>query len=120
VILNYTTTSYSYTLSLHDALPIFLPLLKECFLEKIINTYSPEKIRFATWLLFIDKFNSQLFIKNTKELSILYPLYIDDKVIDFSFAVFEKDTVVIFISESSKEEIIRLESIIKKESFSLS
>ncbi|HLR68118.1 MAG TPA: hypothetical protein VK105_13480 [Virgibacillus sp.] len=110
---------YSFFTS-KEGLPIFLPLLKECFLEKIINTYSPEKIRFATWLLFIDKFNSQLFIKNTKELSILYPLYIDDKVIDFSFAVFEKDTVVIFISESYKEEIIRLESIIKKESFSLS
>src|SRR5699024_8816450 len=100
---------YSFFTS-KEGLPIFLPLLKECFLEKIINTYSPEKIRFATWLLFIDKFNSQLFIKNTKELSILYPLYIDDKVIDFSFAVFEKDTVVIFISESYKEEIIRLES----------
>ncbi|WP_271400051.1 hypothetical protein [Salinicoccus roseus] len=89
----------------HDELPIFLPTMKECFLENLLINYHENKIRLGLWDGFINLLRKNYLIENNKQDILMYPLIIDDKILDYSLGLFHEDTAIIFISQQYKEDI---------------
>ncbi|AKG05321.1 hypothetical protein AAV35_011400 [Salimicrobium jeotgali] len=81
-------------------LPVFLPMMKECFLEKLINDYSSNEIKFGVWSKLINSIRENFLVDRKETITIMYPVILEHKVLDYSFAIFDKGNAIIFISNA--------------------
>lgn len=92
--------------------PIFLPVLKECFLEKIEQNLTKEKIKKSVWSALISQLSDNFLGASSREMQALFSIVLVEKrtnnkiVIEESFAIWNKNDVVIFIPNDSSQELM--------------
>lgn len=92
--------------------PIFLPVLKESFLEKIEQILGIEKVKSLVWDAVINQLTDNFLVTSSKGIQALFSIALVEKgtnkkiVIEESFAIWDKNDVVVFISYDLSEELI--------------
>ncbi len=98
----------------HKQLPVFLPMMKECFLEKIIKDYSWEKVKFGACYSLINSLENNFYLERYKEIKLMYPLVLRNEkeekssIIKDSFAIFEKSSMVLFLPYDDRNNTVKL------------
>lgn len=92
--------------------PIFLPMLKETFLEKIEQDLTKEQIKSSVWSALTTQLKNNFYLLESRGLQSLFSIIFvenssDNKIIfNESFALFGKNNIVIFLPNDSNEELI--------------
>lgn len=95
-----------------NELPIFLPVLKESFLEKIEQTLTVDEIQLSSWNAIINQFMNNYQISATNNFQAFYSIVFTNKAaeknftIENSFALLYKNDLLIFIPNELDAELI--------------
>ncbi|MGK0723299.1 hypothetical protein [Aerococcus urinaeequi] len=95
-----------------NELPIFLPMLKESFLEKIEQNLTIDDIQHSSWNAIINQFVNNYQISTNRSLKTFISLAFTNKaeekdfIIENSFALLHKNDLLIFIPNELDAELI--------------
>src|SRR5699024_8669361 len=95
-----------------NELPIFLPMLKESFLEKIEQNLTIDDIQHSSWNAIINQFVNNYQISTNRSLKTFISLAFTNKaeekdfIIENSFALLHKNYLLIFIPNELDAELI--------------
>lgn len=100
----------------NNGYPVFLPVLKESFLEKVEQILPTEVIKRAAWSATINQVRDNYMIASSNNMQTLFSLtFIEEEtnrevLIENSFAIWNKEDVVIFIPSDLNDEVLHVVS----------
>lgn len=92
--------------------PIFLPVIKESFLEKIEQLLTTEHLKKSAWRAVINQVRDNFLNIYSREIQAIFSVILIEKetnletIIETSFAVWDKSNIVIFVPNDSNKELL--------------
>ncbi|PLS33838.1 hypothetical protein CYV26_12075 [Carnobacterium maltaromaticum] len=106
--------------------PIFLPVIKESFLEKIEQLLTLEHLKGSSWRTVINQVRDNFLPIPSREIQAIFSIILIEKetnletVIENSFMIWDISDVVIFVPEDLNEELLEsLKLGIRDENYAL-
>ncbi|STD26299.1 Uncharacterised protein [Enterococcus mundtii] len=106
--------------------PIFLPVIKESFLEKIEQLLTVERLKDSAWRAVINQVRDNFLMIPSREIQAVFSIILIEKetnfetVIENSFVIWDISHVVIFVPNDLNEELLdSLKLGIKDENYTL-